>query len=103
MSTPFTTRTGHETLRSARDIALFFAAPFIGLAYIVLMPLVGIFMFGWVAARALMAHRTALKAAGLCVATPFIGLAYILLLPVAGLVALATLELRRLVPTPAAA
>jgi hypothetical protein len=107
MSTTFTTRTGHETtrsgLRSARDIALFFAAPIIGLAYVVLMPFVGLFMLGLVAARVLLAHREAVKTVGLCVATPFVGLAYILLLPVVGLVTLVAVEVRRLAATPAAA
>ncbi len=103
MRTTLTTRTGHETLRIARDIALFFAAPFVGLVYVVAMPFVGLFMLGWITGRKLFAHREALKTVGLCVATPFVGLAYILLLPVAGLATLATIEMRRLVATPATA
>ena len=107
MSTTFTTRIGHETtrsgLRGACDIALFFAAPLIGLAYIVLMPFIGLYMLGLVAARALMAHREAVRTVAMCVAAPFVGLAYILLLPVAGLVTLVAVEVRRLAATPLAA
>jgi DNA-binding NtrC family response regulator len=42
-----------------RNVALFLAAPFIGLAYAVLLPFVGIAMLAWVGGRALLAKRSA--------------------------------------------
>lgn len=79
-----------------RSIALFLAAPFIGLAYAVLLPVVGIAMLTWMGGQALLtkvpAARTGLnflKTVGLVLAAPFIGLAYAVLLPVAGIVMLA--------------
>jgi DNA-binding NtrC family response regulator len=42
-----------------RNVTLFLAAPFIGLAYAVLLPFVGIAMLAWVGGRALLAKRSA--------------------------------------------
>ena len=80
-----------------KNIALFFAAPFIGLAYIVLLPLVGLGFMAMLAGRAaarFAAVRTAglvLKNVVLMVAAPFVGLAYVVFFPVVGLAALAYL------------
>ena len=77
-----------------KNILMFFAAPFIGLAYIVIMPFVGFGMLAVFATRAArkneMVNRTVitLKHAGMVLAAPFIGLAYIVLFP---FIALATL------------
>lgn len=73
-----------------RNIALFFAAPFIGLLYGMFLPLVGMGMLAWVGGKALLqmpaAKRAmpAMKHAGLLVAAPFIGLAFAVLLPLVG-------------------
>jgi CheY-like chemotaxis protein len=79
----------------AKDIALFFAAPFIGLAYAVLLPVVGLAMLAWIGAQAL-AERPAvakrlptLRYVATGVAAPFIGLAFVIALPIAGAAALA--------------
>jgi hypothetical protein len=80
-----------------KNILLFFAAPFIGLAYIVAFPLVGVAVLALVAARAaakIEAVRTvglALKHVVMAVAAPFIGLAYVVFFPVMGLAVLAWL------------
>ena len=74
-----------------KNVALFLAAPFIGLAYIIALPFVGLAVLAVLAARA--AAKTeavktvgvALKHAGMLIAAPFIGLAYIVLVPVIGL------------------
>jgi len=86
-----------------KNIALFFAAPFIGLAYIVAMPFVGFVMLAWLAlgaaARRYKAVRTAgraLRIAGYVVAAPFMGLAWILLFPFIGLAMLAWMGARTL-------
>jgi len=86
-----------------KNIALFFAAPFIGLAYIVAMPFVGFAMLAWLAlgaaARRYKAVRTAgraLRIAGYVVAAPFMGLAWVLLFPFIGLAMLAWMGARTL-------
>jgi len=87
-----------EATRGAlKNIALFFAAPFIGLAYIVLLPIVGLGFMAVLAGRAaakFAAVRTAglvLKNVVLVVAAPVLGLAYVVFFPVVGLAALAYL------------
>ncbi len=73
-----------------KNIALFVAAPFIGLVYALLLPLVGLAMLGWIGAKAMLAQpatRKALKLLGnvaKVMATPFIGLAYAVMLPFVG-------------------
>jgi len=78
-----------------KNIALFFAAPFIGLAYIVLLPLVGLGFIAVLAGRAaakFAAVRTTacvMKNVAIVVVAPLLGLAYVVLFPVIGLAALA--------------
>ena len=80
-----------------KNIGLFFAAPFIGLAYIVALPFVGLGFLAVLAGRAaakFAAVRTAglvLKNAALVIAAPVLGLAYVVFFPVVGLAALAWL------------
>lgn len=90
---------------TAKNIGLFFAAPFIGLAYIIAMPIVGMGMLAWFAGQAMVkaiaaarakaeaAHltqtglpkqRSTIKNIGLFFAAPFIGLAYIVAMPIVG-------------------
>ncbi|OIQ65641.1 hypothetical protein GALL_527980 [mine drainage metagenome] len=47
--------TTKKILHHGKDIGLFLAAPFIGLAYAVMLPFVGMALLAWVAAQALMA------------------------------------------------
>ncbi len=79
-----------------KNIALFFAAPFIGLAYIVALPFVGLAVLAVLAGRFAAARYAAVKTAalvlknvGLVVAAPVLGLAYVIFFPVIGLAALA--------------
>ena len=78
-----------------KNIALFFAAPFIGLVYIIALPFVGLAVLAVLTARAagrfeaVMTVARAVKHAGLAVAAPVIGLAYVVFFPVIGLAALA--------------
>jgi hypothetical protein len=78
-----------------KNIALFFLAPFIGLAYIVLFPLAGLVALAVLAGRfaakyeAVRVTATVAKNAGLAVAAPVLGLAYIVLFPFIGMAALA--------------
>ena len=79
-----------------KNVALFLAAPFIGLAYAVMLPLVGFAMLAWNAWKAMNANPTAAKVLAnvknvtLFVAAPFIGLIYAVSLPFVGMVMLVT-------------
>lgn len=81
-----------------KNIALFLAAPFIGLAYILVFPIVGLGMLAWTAAQAQQkkaeearlhpvapAKPSAMKTAGMVIAAPFIGLAFVVAGPILGL------------------
>jgi len=74
-----------------KNIALFLAAPFIGLVYAVLLPLVGLAMLGWIGGKALIQTKvvknapTYLKNVALLAGAPFIGLAYAVALPFVGM------------------
>ncbi|MFZ4481222.1 MAG: hypothetical protein ACOYNZ_15155 [Rhodoferax sp.] len=76
---------------TAKNVALFLTAPFIGLAYAVLLPLVGIAMLlvtgtkALVAAGALEYAARLIKGAALLVAAPFIGLVYAVTFPFVGI------------------
>ncbi len=91
---------------SAGKVGLFVAAPFIGLAYALFLPLFGIALLGWLAARALLRYSTFRKVAvfvknvALFAAAPFIGLAYAILLPFVGLGMLVWMAARALMKQP---
>ncbi len=76
---------------TAKNVALFLAAPFIGLAYAVLLPFVGIAMLlvtgtkALVAAGALGYARRLVKDVALLIAAPFIGLVYAVTFPFVGI------------------
>jgi len=78
-----------------KNVALFFAAPFIGLAYLLAFPFIGLGMLAWMGGRELMKYRAAKKVAvfmkhfSLLIAAPLLGLAYIVALPFIGLAMLA--------------
>ena len=86
-----------------KNIALFFAAPFIGLAYIVALPFVGLGLLAVIAARAaakIEAVKTVglmLKTGGMMIAAPFIGLACVVFFPFIGLALLAGMGGRAIV------
>jgi CheY-like chemotaxis protein len=85
-------------------IALFFAAPFIGLVYMIALPMVGGAMIAWFGYKAAAEKYPAVRNAGLIAkhalmvaAAPVIGLVSIVALPFVGLGALAWLGVRALV------
>jgi CheY-like chemotaxis protein len=98
---------GRTAARAAANVALFFAAPFIGLAYILALPFVGLGLLAWMGGKALMERERVRKfaaaagTAGMMVVGPFVGLAYILALPFVGLAALAWIGARALLRLPA--
>lgn len=88
-----------NVVRFLKNVALFFAAPFVGLAYILAFPVVGLGMLAWMAIQAQKKKSeeaakmrpaapvkpSVLKSAALLIAAPFIGLAYIIVGPIVGL------------------
>jgi hypothetical protein len=81
---------------AAKNIALFLAAPVIGLLYLIAMPFVALAALAWVAGKALAAKFPAIRTAALVIAAPFIGLAFIVTAPFLGLGALAWVGTRSL-------
>ena len=81
--------------KGIKNIALFVAAPFIGLVYAMALPFVGLAMLAWFAAKAIaQAPATprvlaGMKSVALLVAAPFIGLVYAVLLPFVGVAMIA--------------
>ena len=74
-----------------RNVALFLAAPFIGLVYAVMLPMVGMLTLAWIGSKTLRDHEPSsttpryARHIGTALAAPFIGLVYALVLPLAGL------------------
>ena len=79
-----------ERTNNLKNIALFLAAPFIGLVYALFLPVVGLAMLAWIGGKALLALPTTKKVlkllgnVGKVIAAPFIGLAYAVMLPFVG-------------------
>ena len=74
-----------------KNIALFFAAPFIALAYVVALPFYGFGVVALLAVRAALKYEklpalaAALRRIAIAVAAPFVGLAFAVLFPFIGL------------------
>jgi CheY-like chemotaxis protein len=85
-----------------KKIGLFMAAPFIGLAYAVALPFVGLGTLAYIGFKAFAKSSapakllTFTKNAALFFAAPFLGLLYALLLPVVGMATLAWMGLKAL-------
>jgi CheY-like chemotaxis protein len=83
---------GHGTLV---NMLLFLCAPFVGLAYAIALPFVGLAMLAWIGGKAAMESPKVREWAGFTgfvtklVLAPVIGLAFIIVYPVVGLAALA--------------
>ena len=98
-----------EKESNLKNIALFMAAPFIGLIYAVLLPVVGVAMLAWVGGQALVKVAVVRKAlnfmknVALFIAAPFVGLVYVILLPFVGAAMLAWVGVRALMSKPSAA
>jgi len=97
---PAPARSGAKgVVRFLKNVALFFAAPFVGLAYILAFPVVGLGLLAWMAIEARKkkseeaakmrpaapAEPSMLKSAALMIAGPFIGLAFVIMAPIVGL------------------
>jgi CheY-like chemotaxis protein len=86
-----------------KNVALFFAAPFIGLAYVIAFPFIGLGMLAWMGGCELMKYGVVRKIAGivknvgLFVVAPFIGLAFVIAFPFIGLAMLTWMGARALI------
>lgn len=86
-----------------KNVLLFLAAPFIGLAYIVAFPFVGLGVLAVLAVRAAAKFKAvklaglALKNVGMVVAAPVLGLAFVVFFPFVGLAGLVWLGSRAMV------
>ncbi len=74
----------------AKNVGLFLASPFIGLAYLIALPFVGMGMLAWVAAKAVMNSKTA-RPIAMVIAAPAIALVFVTVGPIVALVALAAM------------
>ena len=84
-----------------KNILLFFAAPFLGLAYIIALPVVGLAVVAVLLARLAAARfpvirhaALVLRTVALTVAAPLVGLVYVVFFPFIGLAALVWLGTR---------
>jgi len=84
-----------------KNILLFFAAPFLGLAYIIALPFVGLAVVAVLLARLAAARfpvirhaALVLRTVALTVAAPLVGLVYVVFFPFIGLAALVWLGTR---------
>ena len=83
-----TAKHGARIGKRVKNVALFFAAPFIGLAYLLAFPLIGFALLAWIGAKAVMKSDKA-RPVAVVIAAPFIGLAFVTVGPIVGLGALA--------------
>ncbi|MBI3371081.1 MAG: hypothetical protein HY017_04875 [Betaproteobacteria bacterium] len=96
--TPITGAKVSQVLNNAKNVALFFAAPFIGLAYLLAFPFVGLAMIAWIACKAVM-KNVAVRRIAIAIAAPFIALAFVTVGPVVGLGALVWIGGRAMLKT----
>jgi hypothetical protein len=75
-------------VKRVKNVALFFAAPFIGLAYLLAFPFVGFAMLAWIAGKAAMKSDKA-RPIALALAAPFVAIAFVTVGPIVALGALA--------------
>ena len=77
-----------KLLTFTKNVALFIAAPFLGLLYALLLPVVGTATLAWMGVKAMRRNAAAMRVVSF-IAAPFIGLAFILALPFVGTAMLA--------------
>ena len=76
---------GEKKESRTKNIALFLAAPFIGLLYVMAMPFVAAGMLAWFGGKALAQKAPIVKPIALTLAAPFLGLAFIVAAPFVGI------------------
>lgn len=102
VATPESEHAANSIALFAKNVVLFIASPFIGLAYALAFPFIGLGMLAWFGTKALKNSQVLHKAASLMthvgkfIVAPFIGLAYVLVFPFVGLGMLAWLGTKAL-------
>lgn len=81
--------------KRAKNVALFYLAPFVGLAYLIAFPVIGFGMLAWVAAKAVMKSEKA-RPVAMVIAAPAIALVFVAVGPVVAMGALAATGIKAL-------
>ena len=81
--------------KHVKNVALFFAAPFVGLVYLLAFPVVGFALLLWIAGKAAMKNATA-RPIALAIAAPFVAIAFVTVGPIVGFGALAAMGTKAL-------
>ena len=81
--------------KRAKSVALFLIAPFVGLAYLLAFPIIGLGMLAWVAAKAVMKNEKA-RPVAMAIAAPAIALVFVTIGPIVALGALASMGVKAL-------
>lgn len=87
----------------AKNVTLFIASPFVGLAYVLAFPFIGLGILAWLSVKALKNSRllqktvSITKQVGMFIIAPFIGLAYVLTFPLIVIATLAGLSVNALI------
>lgn len=91
MTTTIHTAERRPALTAVKNVALFFAAPFVALAYVIAFPFVGLGLLAVIGARAARRNGVARKIAraGMLVGAPLLALVCVVLFPFVGLAMLA--------------
>jgi CheY-like chemotaxis protein len=84
IETPALAAAEERPASNVKNIALFLAAPFVGLAYLLAFPVFGLGMLAWVAGKAVMKNDK-IRPIACLIAAPFITLAFVTVGPIVGL------------------
>ena len=95
---PVAEEAAHTAFEGVKAIAVGCAAPFIGLAFVVGFPVIGLAVLAWMVLRIPFVKNVALF-----LAAPFIGLGYALAFPFVGVGVLAWVAVRAVLKRPAVA
>jgi hypothetical protein len=85
-----------QAVGTLKNVALFVAAPFVGLVYAIALPIVGLVMLATIAARAFAGSpaKAVVKNVVLLAAAPFVGLAYAVAMPFVGIAMIARIGIQ---------
>ena len=84
IETPALAAAEEKPASKVKNIALFLAAPFVGLAYLLAFPFIGLGMLVWVGGKAVMKNDR-IRPIACMIAAPFITLAFVTVGPIVGL------------------
>ncbi len=76
--------------KCGKNVGLFLASPFIGLAYLIALPFVGFGVLAWFATKAVMKSKAA-RPVAMVIAAPVVALVFVTVGPIVALVTLAAM------------